>query len=274
MQPSKSLQNTNTNLHMETRRKKSTSGDGFSFPSTPFPENHHRRGSSSDFEFGSITPDSPFSNDPCKNSPADHLFFNGRLLPHAFPFQPTSGAIYGLESENSRAMLTSRTSSTSSKDSLMSSRSNSTNSRSSSCSSSARTSSSDNSERRLLYRQSSKTTSVMGRDQRYGGGTNTGSKAVSAQVYGSSQRWQFMAPVPALSRETSLRRKKAAEVSGNNSKNHDEDRRSLPKKKNRTAVVKRLRFGRRVFRWFLAACKECHAIEPSKKKNVRNVKLK
>ncbi|KAM6584576.1 hypothetical protein CsatB_011578 [Cannabis sativa] len=266
---------------METRRKQSISGDGFSFPSTPEPDNnHHSRGSSSDFEFGSITPDSPYSDDPSKNSPADHLFFNGKLLPHSFPFQPTNTtSIYSVVSENSsRSMIKSRTSSSSSKDSMMSSRSNSTNSRSStsSCSSSsARTSSSssDNSERRLLYCQSSKTTSlsVMGRESRsdqirYGGG----SKAVSAQVYGSSQRWQFMAhPVPALSRETSLRRRKT-EVSGNNNKNpNDEERRSIPKKKKkRTVVVKRLRFGRtpRIFRWFFAACRECHAIEPSKKK--------
>ena len=244
---------------METRRKKSNSGDAFSFPSTPIHENHHRHNSSSDFEFGCITPDSP-STDPCKNSPADDLFFNGRLLPHVFPFRPT--AKNGVVLENYR--VTSRTNSISSKDSLMSSRSNSTNSRSSSCSSSARTSSSDNSERRLFYPQ---TTSVMGRDN------HRGSKGVSAQVYGSSQRWQFMAPVPALSRETSLRRRKAAELLGNN---HDhQERRSLPKKKERTAVVRRLRFGRRLFRWFLTACKECHAIEPSKKDKVLrpNVKL-
>ncbi|XP_062086998.1 uncharacterized protein LOC133793718 [Humulus lupulus] len=265
MQPN----NTQLQTFMETRRKKSTSGDGFSFPSTPVPESHphNRLGSSDDFEFGSITPDSPFSDDPCENSPADHLFFNGRLLPHAFPFRPNSGANYGVVSENPRAMSTSRTSSSSSKDSLLSSRSNSTNSRSSSCSSSARTSSSDNSERRLLYRQRSKTTSAMGIDPGHGG-----SKAVSAQVYGYSQRWQFMAPVPALSREASLRRRK--EVSGSHNKNHNEDRGSLPKLKDRTAVVRRPRFGRRFFRWFLTACKECHAIEPSKKKKVRNVKLK
>uniref|UniRef100_A0A803NWC2 Uncharacterized protein n=1 Tax=Cannabis sativa TaxID=3483 RepID=A0A803NWC2_CANSA len=246
---------------METRRKQSISGDGFSFPSTPEPDNnHHSRGSSSDFEFGSITPDSPYSDDPSKNSPADHLFFNGKLLPHSFPFQPTNTtSIYGVVSENSsRSMIKSRTSSSnSSKDSMMSTSS----------------SSSDNSERRLLYCQRSKTTSlsVMGRESRsdqirYGGG----SKAVSAQVYGSSQRWQFMAhPVPALSRETSLRRRKT-EVSGNNNKTHnDEERRSIPKKKKkRTVIVKRLRFGRtpRIFRWFFAACRECHAIEPSKKK--------
>ncbi|VVA16680.1 PREDICTED: probable membrane-associated kinase regulator [Prunus dulcis] len=119
---------------MENRRQKSTSGDTFSFPSTPIHEQD------SDFEFGCFTPDSASSTDPCKDSPADHLFFNGRLLPHAFPFQPISNGFMGVDSNSRR---TSRMSSISSKDSIMSSRSNSTNSRSSSCSSSARTSSSD-----------------------------------------------------------------------------------------------------------------------------------
>ncbi|KAH0979975.1 hypothetical protein GBA52_007152 [Prunus armeniaca] len=123
---------------MENRRQKSTSGDTFSFPSTPIHEQD------SDFEFGCFTPDSASSTDPCKDSPADHLFFNGRLLPHAFPFQPISNGFMGVDSNSQR---TSRTSSISSKDSLMSSRSNSTNSRSSS----ARTSSSDNSERKLVH---------------------------------------------------------------------------------------------------------------------------
>ncbi|PON39681.1 membrane-associated kinase regulator [Parasponia andersonii] len=240
---------------METRRKRSSSGEAFSFPSTPIHD------SSDDFEFGCLTPDSP-STDPSKNSPADHLFFNGRLLPHSFPFRPANCG-GGVASESCRS--TSRTSSISSKDSLVSSRSNSTNSRSSSssCSSSARTSSSDNSERRLLYRHQG--TSIMGRDRRSTSATTGSSKAVSAQVYGSSQRWQFMAPVPALSRETSLRRRNT----------NDRELRALPKKKDRTAVVRRPRLGRRLFRWFLAACKECHAIEPSKKDKVLrgNVKI-
>jgi hypothetical protein len=138
---------------MENRRKRSGSGEIFSFPSTPTPDQD------SDFEFGSITPDSP-STDPYKNSPADHLFFNGRLLPHAFPVQTPNI----ITIDNSRS--TSRTSSISSKDSLRSSRSNSTNSRSSSCSS-GRTSSSDNSERKLLFQSklSSTTTGIRDRYQ-------------------------------------------------------------------------------------------------------------
>lgn len=139
---------------MESRRKRSGSGDIFSFPSTPTPDQD-----SDGFEFGSITPDSP-STDPYKNSPADHLFFNGRLLPHSFPIQPPNISV-----DNSRT--TSRTSSISSKDSLRSSRSNSTNSRSSSCSS-GRTSSSDNSERKLLYQSKFSSTTPGVRDRYQG----------------------------------------------------------------------------------------------------------
>ncbi|EXC08467.1 hypothetical protein L484_009610 [Morus notabilis] len=233
---------------METHLRKPSSGDtaAFSFPSTPGAshDSSSSPSSSDDFEFGCLTPDSP-SGDPNKNSPADHLFFNGRLLPHAFPSR-SPAANSPLARAVSRS--TSRTSSVSSKDySLVSSRSNSTNS---SCSSSARTSSSDNSERRstLSYcRQGSKTTLN-------GPGS---SKVVSARVYGSSQRWQFMAPVPALSRDGS-RRRKVMEL--RNEKNGQE--------KKAVAKRRRWRLGRRLFRWFVTACNECHAIEPSRKDGV------
>ncbi|KAK9938043.1 hypothetical protein M0R45_014803 [Rubus argutus] len=76
-----------------------------------------------------------------------------KLLPHAFPFQPSNNGML-LNVDHSRK--TSRTSSISSKDSLslMSSRSNSTNSRSStsSCSSSARTSSTGTLQLRRKWR--------------------------------------------------------------------------------------------------------------------------
>lgn len=137
----------------------------FSFPSTPNQED-------SDFEFGSLTPDSP----SCTTSPADQLFFNGRLQPHSFPLNHVT--------------TTSRTASIGSKDSLLSSRSNSTNS---SCSS-ARTSSSDTSERKLFHNR-----------------VNLSSRSVARPVqqsYGCSQRWQYIMPVPAgLNRDASKRRK-------------------------------------------------------------------
>ncbi|KAK7257201.1 hypothetical protein RIF29_30995 [Crotalaria pallida] len=232
------------------RRKKSISGDSFSFPSTP--------NNDSDFEFGSLTPDSP-SSDPCKTSPADHLFFNGRLQPHSFPvvmFHRPIGA---------GAITTSRTSSISSKGSLVSSRSNSTNSRSS-CSSSARTSSSDTSERKLFH---NKVSSLTSSSSSYGKGAscnnmvnNNRSKVLSQHnyAYGSSKRWQYITPAPVLSRDASKRSRKGDMKQGKK------------KKKKKKMVEKgsggmRLRFGGRILRWFVMACRECHAMEPSKAKN-------
>lgn len=236
---------------METRRRKDSddaSATAFSFPSTPA-HSSSSPSSSDDFEFGCLTPDSP-STDPNKNSPADHLFFNGRLLPHSFPFRSSPSAATA-NSALTASRGTSRTSSIGSKDySLVSSRSNSTNS---SCSSSARTSSSDNSERRLLYcRQGSKSSAS--------NGALGSSKAVSARVYGSSQRWQFMAPVPALSRDSSRRRK----VVERNEKQEKKAAAAKAKKRSRRPW----RLGRRLFRWILTACRKCHAIEPSRKDEI------
>ncbi|CAJ1978544.1 unnamed protein product [Sphenostylis stenocarpa] len=214
-----------TNSSMENSKNNNihpSSGDSFSFPSTPTPD--------SDFEFGSLTPDSP-SAEPFAASPADHLFLNGRLQPHFFP------------------LPTSRTSST--RDSLLSSRSNSTNS---SCSS-ARTSSSDSSERKSFHNKLK--------------GCAIRSKTPSHyQAYGCSQRWQYITPVPALNREGSLRRRRDT--------NQEKDNGSMKKtkkkkKKNKKKTKKetgnkgvRLRFGRRILRWFVMVCRECHAMEPSK----------
>ncbi|XP_022139633.1 uncharacterized protein LOC111010487 [Momordica charantia] len=229
---------------METRREKSSSGEMFSFPSTPVQDQD------SDFEFGSITPDSPST---FNNSPADHLFVNGRLLPHSFPPQPIG--VYTVDISRPA----SRTSSVGSKDSFMSSRSNSSNS-SCSSSTSARTSASD------VERSSSRFSShQIKRAQK--------SSSVSAQVYGSSQRWQFIAsvPVPAtLSRENS-RRKKAVENIGGKSDSRRKKRRTETATATATARNRRKKkkktmwLGRKVFRWIILVCKECHAIEPSRK---------
>ncbi|KAK9938044.1 hypothetical protein M0R45_014804 [Rubus argutus] len=112
---------------MENRRKKSSSSDTFSFPSTPV----HEQDSDEDFEFGCFTPDSA-SSDPCKDSPADHLFFNGKTPTSCLPI-------------------------------------------------------------------SAKTTAFRSSDRYKTGG--------GGQAYGSSQRWQFITPVPALSRDTSVKKK-------------------------------------------------------------------
>lgn len=233
---------------MEDSRKKSGSGEMFCFSSTP------NQDQNSDFEFGCLTPDSP-SQDPSRNSPADHLFFNGRLLPHSFPCQQQPATAIVIENI-SRA--TSRTSSISSKDSLMSSRSNSTNSRSSSCSS-ARTSSSDNSERKLLYynKLAHRATAT------------TASKMVTTQLYGSSQRWQYLTPVPAaLKRDVSQRKNGGGSVKENDQRSK---RQGEMKKLNseRPAGI-----CRRFFMSFLFACRECHAMEPSTKDDILQANVK
>ncbi|KAK7313070.1 hypothetical protein VNO77_37446 [Canavalia gladiata] len=212
-----------------THKKKTLSNDSFSFPSTPNQD--------SDFEFGSITPDSP-SAEPLTPSPADHLFLNGRLLPHFFPpFQHHHS--------------TSRTNSIgSNKDSLFSSRSNSTNS---SCSS-ARTSSSDSSERRSFNNKIKNGAYV----------TNRSMVSPHYQAYGCSQRWQYITPVPMLNRDGSLRKKRDTQQG-----KKKEEGTKIRNKKKEKKVKKRvkLRFGRRIFRWFAMACRQCHAMEPSKTNN-------
>ncbi|OWM81420.1 hypothetical protein CDL15_Pgr007458 [Punica granatum] len=230
---------------MEILRRKYSSSYGFSFPSTPVKE----RDSEAEFEFGSLTPDSPLS-DMSKNSPADHLFYNGRLLPHYFPCQtPNTLLMIG----SSRPMP-SRTSSVSSKDSysssLMSSRSNSGNSsRSSNCSSARTSYSSDSSERKLSFQNKLASTRTQStRERRSKGCCN---KDTVAQLYGS-QRWQFMAPMPVLSRETSTRRKKSEEMI-------IKEESSKPKKEKSRAPHRR--FCRKFFESFLSTCRRCHAME-------------
>jgi len=241
---------TPTSTAMEENHHQKTSSREyiFSFPSTPGTLDQD-----SDFEFGCLTPDSP-SCDPNKNSPADHLFFNGRLLPHSFPVlrqqQPTTMLLI-----DNIYRATSRASSVSCKDSLMSSRSNSTNSSRSSVSS-ARTSSSDNSERRRLYNSITSTK------------TPLASKVVMAQLYGSSQRWQHIMPVPTavLKREDSRRKSGGILV-----------KEGLVSNKKQVKKGKRERSGlwRRFFMSFLVACRECHAMEPSTRDDMlqENIKL-
>ncbi|KAI4322963.1 hypothetical protein L6164_022608 [Bauhinia variegata] len=219
-------------MDKENRREEKNSGDTFSFPSTPNQD--------SDFEFGSLTPSSP-SSDPCRTSPADHLFSNGRLLPHSFPFQHSPTTVY--DNYSHFRATTCRTSSIGSKDSLVTSRSNSTSSRSSSCSS-ARTSSSDSSERKLFYNKFANTSRCQGK-----------SKTASAhRIYGSSRRWQYITPVPALNRDASRRRK------------GEQNRKEAVKRKKQTKGT--FKFGRRILRWLMMTCRECHAMEPCRKDKI------
>ncbi|CAK9182987.1 unnamed protein product [Ilex paraguariensis] len=207
---------------METLRRKSGSGDKFSFPIIPIQDQQF------EFEFGCVTPGSP-------NSPADHLFFNGQLLPHPFPLQATN--ITGIYSRS-----TSRTSTVSSKDSLMSSRSNSTNSRSSSCSS-ARTSTSEASERKAMGQA------------KFSGKTAVKNRLVLNHQYGSSRRWQFITPAPVVKHQISCRKRAEAAV--------QDELRAKKEARDKTGG-----FGRRFFRSFVSACRECHAMNPPKRDTV------
>ncbi|KAJ0865590.1 hypothetical protein HanRHA438_Chr12g0542131 [Helianthus annuus] len=194
-------------------------------------ETHRRHKSSSsgdNFTFPAMSPDIDIDSEL-----ADHLFSNGKLLLHTFPIKPK-----GLTS-----CTFSRTCSVSSKDSLVSSRSTSTNSRSSSSSSScssARTSTSETSSPGSTTR-----TAILSRN---------GSRSpvhYTNNYYRPAQRWQFMAPVPVLNRPTSQRRKADYEK-----------QKGSPEK---TKYTRRKGYCQRFFRWIVSTCKECHAMEPSKK---------
>lgn len=144
--------------------------------------------------------------------------------------------------------------------SLRSSRSNSTNSsRSSSCSSTRR-SSSDNTERArspvLMYqtRISSNNPSNNARDQR-----RRTSQSVAAQVYGTSHRWQLIAPVPPLSREGSCSSSSSSSRRGMRKLCEGVVREEVKriKEKERTKTG----FGKKLIRSFLLSCMRCHAME-------------
>ncbi|KAK1405124.1 Suppressor protein SRP40 [Heracleum sosnowskyi] len=198
-----------------------------------------------EFEFEFVTPKSP-------NSPADHLFLNGRLLPHDFPCPPTKSL--SLNTTLSRTM--SRTSSVSSKDSLMSSRSNSTNSRSSSssCSTSARTSTSDVSERRVLMNRSRSATR---KPELF-----IANRPSLSKQYGS---WQYVTQTPVLTRKSSRKNKAETDIQ-QGSKRKKQDVKG--KKQGDEGKKQSGGFFWRFFRWFVSACNECHAINPSKRETV------
>lgn len=212
---------------MENRpRKNSSSGDLFSFPVIIPPAQD-----SDQFEFGCVTT----AGSP--NSPADHLFLNGKLLPHAFPIQTPNSTF-------SYSRSTSRTSSINSKDSLMSSRSNSTNSSRSSNCSSARTSTSEASERKIMSSTDGNIRMSVRKER-----NNKSLLSCQYQYYGSSQRWQLIAAAPVLKHQGSRSRKvEILERKGSKkSREIDEGAKSW--------------FGRRILKSFVSACKECHAIQ-------------
>ncbi|KAL1815343.1 hypothetical protein ACET3Z_017917 [Daucus carota] len=184
-----------------------------------------------EFEFEFVMPESP-------SSPADHLFLNGRLLPHKFPCPPKKSLSFS--TPLSRSM--SQTSSVSSKESLMSSRSNSTSSRSSS---SSRTSTrvgtmkSDGNERRELM---SKAKSLRKKQE-----VSVYRPSLSPQ-HGS---WHYVTQTPVLKRKVS-RKSRADSVLQQGSKRKKQDYRG---KRNGWFLW-------RFCRWFLSTCSGCHAINP------------
>ncbi|XP_048612981.1 uncharacterized protein LOC125586987 [Brassica napus] len=191
-----------------------------------------------EFEFGSLTPSSPSQDS--ENSPADHLFFNGRLLPHVFP-APNNNTRWSISRTTSEHI----------------SRSTSTNSRSSFGSSSNSSSTSNYSPRTSSFNGNNistinhrpldlkPTTSI------YGETVNT-TNMVKTSLYRSysSQRWQYITPAP-------VKRSGGIRVGGR-------------KKKKAARIRKKAeeRRGSRVMKWWrrilmaaIFACRECHALE-------------
>ncbi|XP_042506508.1 uncharacterized protein LOC122082799 [Macadamia integrifolia] len=210
----------------------------------------------SDFEFGCVPPSSP-TNDLNKSSPADVLFFNGRLLPHAFPSESSVKNNIG-RINGHRSHVSSRTSSiSSSKDSLLSSRSNS---RSSSCSSTGRTSSCENIEKRLLGSSEQPSDDQIATRRVPITRNQMSNRSIRLQSQVSNQRWQFIAPAPILTPTTSIPpRRKRGEILV------PEELRSKKQVKNNKNKRSSTWFVPRFFRSFMSTCRACHALEPSKR---------
>ncbi|CAH9108055.1 unnamed protein product [Cuscuta epithymum] len=227
---------------MENRRQKSSSGDKFSFPIMGTPEKEPEDG---EFEFGCIST----SPEASPNSPADRLFFNGKLMPHNFP---SSGQPAAVTDGFSYSRSTSSVSS--GKDSMMSSRSNS----GSSSGGSARTSASGESAFNVNIRR----LAIINVNNRSKWAHSSNRPLPSSKpqlVPPASKKSQFMA-APAHG-PVHLRNKRPGSVSlgkGHNShevkqESDDEGSGSPPW------------FGRRILRSIVSSCKECHAIPPTTK---------
>ncbi|KAJ0264122.1 hypothetical protein HA466_0025300 [Hirschfeldia incana] len=207
-----------------------------------------------EFEFGSLTPSSPSQDSFTENSPADHLFFNGRLLPHVFQ-APNNNARWSISRTTSEHI----------------SRSTSTNSRSSFGSSSSNSSSTSNYSPRTSNFNGNNNSAInhMPLDVKpptsiYGENVNTTKmkavEMVKASLYRSysSQRWQYITPAP-------VKRSGGIRVGGR-------------KKKKKAARVRKKaekRRGSRVMRWWrrilmaaIFACRECHALEREPEKDL------
>ncbi|XP_010535080.1 PREDICTED: uncharacterized protein LOC104810461 [Tarenaya hassleriana] len=230
-----------------------------------------------DFEFGSLTPSSP-SQDPFSgNSPADHFFFNGRLLPHSFPTSRSARTISRTTSEASSG-------------------SNSSNSRSSCCSPHSytpRTSSCSSTNSNMVMSpnkhkprqldlmpvtRSGKTVNTTNKSVNPTMTTgqpckrrNKATELVTAQLCGSySQRWQYITPVPgaAFKREGSVKRGGAGGIrvggGGRRPVTVVAARRRKKGEERRGRGSRVMRWWRRILRAVVLACRECHAMEPAR----------
>ncbi|ESQ30108.1 hypothetical protein EUTSA_v10012165mg [Eutrema salsugineum] len=270
---------------MEDDRKK-TLNSGDTMPETP-------SSIISDFEFGSLTPFSPTHSE---NSPADHLFLNGRLLPHTFP---TTRSVSRTTSEN-----TFRSNSTSSRSSDSSSPTSYT-PRTSTCSVLKIKKPSTDQEKTNLTCFGPRSKEIMGLrsgicrsskayhhkpssilDLKKKPLTNNGktvnttraankilyfptqckrkkaTEIVTAQLYGSySRRWQHITPV--FKREWSVKSNGAAgiKVSGRKKKTA---RRRKKKKAEESKGSKLMKWWKMILKAVVLACRECHAMEPQR----------
>ncbi|VVA97701.1 unnamed protein product [Arabis nemorensis] len=221
-------------------------------------ENHGKTTNSDEsppeFEFGSLTPSSPSQDSCTENSPADHLFFNGRLLPHVFPAASNNTI------KRSISLTTSE----------YTSRSNSTNSRSSICSNSSsasyspRTSSctgTNNNYSPINHKplglkppvsRSGKTVNPINKSS-YSLPQCKRKKAtemVRVCLYRSysSQRWQYIIPAP-------VKRKGGIRVGGR--------KKAAARMRKKAEEIR----GNRVMKWWrgilmaaIFACRKCHAL--------------
>ncbi|KAK1395588.1 hypothetical protein POM88_005451 [Heracleum sosnowskyi] len=180
------------------------------------------------------------------DAPADHLFSNGRLVPHDFPSSSS-------KSLNLASRSTSWGSSKDGSEFSSSSRSNSCSSsqRSSSSSSSSLTSTSGAiSERRVLIRARRPRSSAIKRAPE----TYKAHKHVSTPEHGS-RKWQFIAAAPVLNGNVLH---KSVKITGRSKAESADQKVSKNKKEGRSN-----RCWRRFLCLLVSACNEFHAIESS-----------
>ncbi|CAH9107780.1 unnamed protein product [Cuscuta europaea] len=234
--------------NMENRRQKSSSGDKFSFPIMGMPEKEPEDG---EFEFGCIST----SPEASPNSPADRLFFNGKLMPHNFPTSRQPAAVTdGFSYSRSTSSVSSG------KESMMSSRSNS----GSSSGGSARTSGSGESAFNINIRR----LAIININNRSKWAHSSSRPLPSSKPHllPASKKSQFMA-APAHG-PVHLWNKRPGSLSlgkGHNSQEVKVMKQGDQQQSDGEGRGSPPWFGRRVLRSIVSSCKECHAIPPTTK---------